>query len=113
MLQKLRDKTTGWIATVILGLLVVPFAFFGMESHKSQQVDTYVARIAHPLSWWKSAPQGWPVTYLRQTHDIDANDFRQRLEMARMQAREQQGDRFDAKAFESVDNKRKSLDELI
>ena len=113
MLQKLRDKTTGWIATVILGLLVVPFAFFGMESYMSQQVETYAARIAQPPSWWKSAPQVWPVTYLWKTHDIDANDFRQRLEMARMQAREQQGDRFDAKAFESVDNKRKILDDLI
>ena len=27
MLQKLRDKTSGWIATLILGLLIIPFAF--------------------------------------------------------------------------------------
>ena len=46
MLQKLRDKTSGWIATVILGLLIIPFAFFGMESYMSQRMDTYVARIA-------------------------------------------------------------------
>ncbi len=48
MLQKLRDTTSGWIATVILGLLIIPFAFFGMESYMSQRVDSYAARIAQP-----------------------------------------------------------------
>ena len=57
MLQTLRDKTSGWIATVILGLLIIPFAFFGMESYLSQKVDTYAARIAQPPSWW---PSGTP-----------------------------------------------------
>ena len=80
MLQALRDKTSGWIATVILGLLIIPFAFFGMESYLSQKVDTYAARIAQPPSWWPSAPQSWPLTLLWKTHDIDAQDYRQRLE---------------------------------
>lgn len=113
MLQKLRDKTSGWIATVILGLLVIPFAFFGMESYMSQGTETYAARIAQPPSWWRSAPQVWPVTYLWKTHDIDANAYRQRFDTARMRARDEQGEAFDAKAFESVENKRRILDELI
>ena len=113
MLQKLREKTTGWIATAILGLLIVPFAFFGMESYMSQRVDTYVARIAQPPSWWTSAPQVWPITYLWKIEDIDAEAYKQRLETARMRMRAQQGDNYDAKAFESVDNKRKILDTLI
>ncbi|QIL21026.1 SurA N-terminal domain-containing protein [Thermomonas sp. HDW16] len=113
MLQKLRDKTSGWIATVILGLLIIPFAFFGMESYLSQRVDTYSARISQPPSWWVSAPQVWPLTYLWKTHDIDSNEFRQRFETERMRAREQQGDKFDAKAFESVENKRRILDQMI
>ena len=113
MLQKLRDKTSGWIATVILGLLIIPFAFFGMESYLSQRVDTYSARIAQPPSWWRSAPEVWPLTYLWKTHEIDNSEFRQRFETARMRARDEQGDKFDAKAFESVENKRKILDEMI
>ena len=113
MLQKLRDKTSGWIATVILGLLIVPFAFFGMESYMSQQVDNYAARIAQPPSWWKSAPQVWPVSYLWTFHDIDSQVYRERLEMVRMNMREQQGENFDPKAFESVENKRRILDALI
>ena len=113
MLQKLRDTTSGWIATVILGLLIIPFAFFGMESYMSQRVDSYAARIAQPPSWWQSAPQTWPVTYFWRTHDIDTAEFRQRFEQARMRARDEQGDKFDAKAFESAENKRKLLDEMI
>ena len=113
MLQKLRDKTSGWIATVILGLLIIPFAFFGMESYLSQRVDTYAARIAQPPTWWTSAPDVWPLTLLWKTHEIDSNEFRQRFETARMRARDEQGDAFDAKAFESVENKRKVLDAMI
>lgn len=113
MLQKLREKTSGWIATVILGLLIVPFAFFGMESYMSQRVETFAAHIAQPPAWWQSAPQAWPVSYLWRTHDIDNAEFRQRFEQARVRARDEQGDKFDAKAFESVDNKRKVLDDMI
>ena len=113
MLQKLRDKTSGWIATVILGLLIIPFAFFGMESYLQQRVETYAARIAQPPSWWTSAPQVWPLTYLWKTHDIENGEFRQRFEIARMRARDEQGDKFDGKAFESLENKRKILDDMI
>ena len=113
MLQTLRDKTSGWIATVILGLLIIPFAFFGMESYLSQKVDTYAARIAQPPTWWPSAPQAWPVSYLWKTHDIDAQDYRQRLETMRMRLRDEQGDAFDSKAFESAENKREILEDMI
>lgn len=113
MLHKLREKTSGWVATVILGLLIVPFAFFGMESYMSQRVDTYVARIAQPPSWWKSAPQVWPVTYLWDVHDIDSQAYRERLEDARMRMRAQQGENFDPKAFESVENKRRIVDAMV
>ena len=113
MLQKLRDKTTGWIAGTILTIVTVPFAFFGMESYMSQQVDTYVARIAQPPSWWQSAPQVWPVTYLWKIEDIDQQEYKERLEGARMRVRDAQGENFDPKAFESVENKRRVLDALV
>ncbi|MES2858998.1 MAG: SurA N-terminal domain-containing protein [Pseudomonadota bacterium] len=113
MLQKLRDKTSGWIATVILGLLIIPFAFFGMESYLSQRVDTHAARITQPPGWWTSAPEVWPIRMLWRTQDIESAEFRQRFETARARARDEQGDKFDPKAFESVENKRKILDEMI
>ena len=113
MLQKLREKTSGWIATVILGLLIVPFAFFGMESYLSQRVETYAARISQAPAWWPSAPDVWPVSKLYRVHDISTAEFRQRFERARADARARAGDAFDPKAFESVENKRRILDELI
>lgn len=113
MLQKLREKTSGWIATVILGLLIVPFAFFGVESYMSQRVETYVARIAQPPTWWPSAPRVWPLTYLWSTHDIDQQAYRERVESVRANLRQQQGDNFDPKAFEATENKRRILDALI
>ena len=113
MLQKLRDTTSGWIATVILGLLVIPFAFFGMESYMSERVDSYAARISQPPSWWQSAPQAWPLSYFWSKHDIDNAAFRERFEQARMRAMQEEGDKFDAKAFESVENKRQVLEEMI
>ena len=51
MLQTLRDKTSGWIAGVILGLLTIPFAFFGMEQYLFQRNDTFAAKIEAPPAW--------------------------------------------------------------
>jgi peptidyl-prolyl cis-trans isomerase D len=64
MLQNLRDKTSGWIAGVILGLLTIPFAFFGMDQYLFQRNDTFAAKIEAPPNWWPSAPAVWPVTML-------------------------------------------------
>jgi peptidyl-prolyl cis-trans isomerase D len=113
MLQKLREKTSGWIATVILGLLIVPFAFFGMEQYLFQSSETYAAKIEAPPKWWQEAPAFWPVTMVWQREEIDTEDFRTAFEQARQRQRQEQGDRFDARAFESADNKRNVLDGLI
>jgi len=113
MLQKLRDKTTGWIATVILGLLIVPFAFFGIEQYMVQRTDNYVAKIDAPPTWWQTAPAWWPVSVFWRHDEIAIDDFRAAYERARQQARTEQGAAFDGRAFESADNKRAILDSLI
>src|SRR3546814_9680148 len=74
MLQKLREKTSGWIAMVILGLLCIPFAFFGMEQYLFQQNHTFSAKVEAPPKWWQSAPSWWPVTMLWQREEIDQNE---------------------------------------
>ena len=113
MLQSLRDKTSGWIATVILGLLVVPFAFFGMEQYLFQRNETFAAKIEAPPAWWPTAPSIWPVTMLWQRDEISVEDFRAAFERTRQQQRQQQGEAFDPRVFETVDNKRKVLDTLV
>ncbi len=113
MLQKLRDKTSGWIATVILGLLIIPFAFVGIEQYLGQRTDSSVARIDAPPAWWPSAPAWWPVSVFWTHEKIGVDEFRNRFEQERQRRRAQQGEAFDARAFESADNKRAILDSLI
>lgn len=113
MLQTLRDKTSGWFATVVLGLLIIPFAFVGVEDYMRQTRDMPVASISAPPSWWSSAPTFWPFSVFWEHRDVTQQDFRTRFEQERQRQRAQQGADFDARAFESADNKRKVLDRLI
>ncbi|MEO5566568.1 MAG: peptidylprolyl isomerase [Luteimonas sp.] len=113
MLQQLRDKTSGWIAGTVLGLLTIPFAFFGMEQYMQQTSANWTARIEAPPTWWKAAPHWWPARMLWQSDEISADDFRSEFEQARQQERSARGDQFDAREFEGKDNKRRVLDQLI
>ncbi len=113
LLQKIRDKTTGWIASIVLGLLVLVMAFFGIEQYAIRDNATWAARISAPPSWWAAAPDWWPVSMLWQSREISAEDFRQQFEQARQQQLAAGGANFDAVAFESLDNKRKLLDQMI
>ncbi|MFL9582874.1 peptidyl-prolyl cis-trans isomerase [Stenotrophomonas sp. AB1(2024)] len=113
MLQKLRDKTSGWIVTVILGLLMIPFLFVIDSSYLGGVGAQNVAKVAAPPTWWRSAPSWWPMSFLWQHHEISAEEFRARFEQARQQARQQQGENFDPRAFESAENKRAVLDQMI
>lgn len=113
MLQKLRDNTTGWIATVIIGLLIIPFAFVGLEQYVVQRTDSHVAKIDAPPNWWQSAPSWWPLSVFWDHEQITVDEFRASYEQSRQQARAQQGEAFDARAFETADNKRALLAVLI
>jgi peptidyl-prolyl cis-trans isomerase D len=50
---------------------------------------------------------------LWRVEEISADDFRQRYEQVRQEQRQQQGEAFDQRAFDSADNKRQILDGLI
>jgi peptidyl-prolyl cis-trans isomerase D len=113
MLQKLRDKTSGWIAGTILALLTIPFAFFGMEQYISQSHATWAAQVDVPPHWWATAPHWWPARMLWHQEDIEADDFRTEFERVRQRERASQGDAFDARAFETPEKKREVLDGLI
>ena len=113
MLQTLRDKTSGWIVTLIMGLLMIPFLFVIDNSYLGGVGGQNVAKISAPPSWWRSAPSWWPASFLWNHHEISVEDFRNRFEQARMDAREQQGEAFDPRKFETTENKLLVLDQLI
>jgi len=113
MLQKIREKTSGLIATLVLGLIILVMAFFGMESYMSQKVETWVAKVEAPPAWWRSAPSWWPVSVLWRTEEIDSDAYRERFELVRQEQRQQQGEAFDPRTFETAENKRRILDGLV
>ncbi|AKC85745.1 peptidyl-prolyl cis-trans isomerase [Pseudoxanthomonas suwonensis] len=113
MLQKLRDRSSGWVATIIIGLLMIPFLFVVDQSYLGGMGANNVAQVKAPPTWWEGAPKWWPASMLWEHREVGVNEFRQRFEQERMRQRQEQGDDFDPRAFETVENKRKVLDQLI
>lgn len=114
MLQALREKTSGWIAIAIVAVLAVPFAFFGMEQYLFQNNADYAAKVESPPKWWQSAPDWWLVRKFAWTStEVSADEFRQAFDATREQRREQEGEAFDARAFETMESKREVLEQLI
>lgn len=45
MLQAIRDRATGWMAWVIIILITIPFAFWGINTYFEDSADTTVATV--------------------------------------------------------------------
>lgn len=93
MLQILREKMSGWVAVAILAILIVPFAFVGIENYFTQQVATYVAKVNDAT--------------------IEQDAFRRSFDDHRQQMRQMLGDRYDAAQFDTPETKRQVLEGLI
>ncbi|KFN50395.1 SurA N-terminal domain-containing protein [Arenimonas composti] len=104
MLQKIREKSSGWVAGVILGLVIITMAFFGIGDYFTPKIDTYAARIEGPAKFL-----GWGG----QAREIQVDAFRQRFEAYRAQRRQAEGESFDSAGFDNLENKRRVLDEMI
>lgn len=104
MLQRIRDKSSGWIAYLILGAVIITMAFFGLEAYFSPKIETYAAKVEGPATFW---------IFGKQEREISQEEFRRRFEQARQEARQQQGEAFDSSAFESIESKRNILDGLV
>ncbi|MBS7457662.1 SurA N-terminal domain-containing protein [Coralloluteibacterium stylophorae] len=113
MLQKLREKTTGWVAVVIIGLLIIPFAFVGLQSYVSGAGDTSVARVEAPPEWWPSAPHAWPLSLLWEQREVSQQDFQRRYQTYRQQMQQQMGERFDPRQFDSDDTRLQLLERVV
>ena len=104
MLQSIREKTSGWVAVVVLGLVILTMAFFGVESYITGSVDSYAAKIDGPAKF---------LGYGAQKREISTQEFRERFDRVRQQERTAKGEAFDPTAFESLDKKREVLDQLV
>ena len=105
MLQNIRDKTSGWFATLILGTIIIIFGLgFGISDYLSPQVNNYVAKIEG---------EGVFLGFKKPSLEIGSDEFRSRLEQVRQREMAEQGDAFDTAKFELVDSKRAVLEKYI
>lgn len=105
MLQNIRDKTSGWIATVILGTIIVIFGLgFGIQDFLSPQLNSYAAIIEG---------EGAFLGFRKPVKEISTDDFRARFEQERQRGMSEQGEAFDNVRFETLESKRSILDKLI
>ncbi|MGB0133047.1 SurA N-terminal domain-containing protein, partial [Dokdonella sp.] len=93
MLQDLRAKTSGLIAKIILGAIVVAFSFFGIESYFIGRTDTFVARIGD--------------------REISQQEYRTRFDEFRQEQLQRSNGAIDARIFDQPEIKRRILDQMI
>lgn len=106
MLQKIREKTSGWIAMVILGMFAVGFGLLGIDSYFKGMTDTYAARI--------TLKPGWLGTGIGARYkDISQNDFRKQFDQERQRQHQELGTRFEGSKFDTVANKHDVVDKMV
>ncbi|MBK8066684.1 MAG: SurA N-terminal domain-containing protein [Rhodanobacteraceae bacterium] len=93
MLQAIREKFSGWILIIIMLLLVVPFALFGINNYFQTQIETFVAKV--------------------NDTEITPQQFQERIDLQRRQMRQMLGQDADISFVDTIDNKRRVLDSLI
>lgn len=93
MLQAIRDKFSGWMLILIMGLLVVPFALFGINNYFQAQIESFVAKV--------------------NDAEISPQQLQERIDGQRRQMRQMLGEDADLSFVETAENKRRVLDALI
>ncbi len=93
MLQTIRDRAHGWIAWVIVFLISVPFALWGIQSYLGIGGEPVAAKV--------------------NGIEITQRDLDRRVQQARMRLREQLGASYDATQFDDRQLRREVLDAMI
>jgi peptidyl-prolyl cis-trans isomerase D len=93
VLQSIRERLTGILAFFILGILVIPFAFVGVNSYFTSGAANIVARV--------------------NDVEISANEFNQSYSNYRRRMQSILGAAFDPIEFDTLVARRQHLDALI
>ncbi|MCR6700520.1 MAG: SurA N-terminal domain-containing protein [Dokdonella sp.] len=93
MLSRLRTILKSWVGIAVLGLILIGFSFFGIESYFVSQSDASVARIGD--------------------QEISQDQFRDRFNDYRQNMIRQQGEGFDSRLLDSPLVRRQVLDSMI
>ncbi len=93
MLQSIREHAQGWIAGIIIGLIILTFALWGINSYFSAASKVDVAQV--------------------NGVGISQQKFQRELANSRRQLQQMLGDRADPSLFEGAAFKQQVLDRLI
>src|SRR5579871_5883482 len=80
MLQAIRDRFTGWMTWLIMAMIVVPFAFWGIESFRGGGGDPVVLKVG--------------------SQEIHQSQFRAAYQQRYQQLQAMLGDKFRADLFD-------------
>ena len=91
MLSAIRNKSKGWVTYLIVGLITVPFALFGIQDYVSRSANNSIATV--------------------DGEDIDINIYYQRLNSQQLNLQQQLG----AAYTQEIDNaiKQNLLDSMV
>jgi peptidyl-prolyl cis-trans isomerase D len=78
MLQGLRDRLTGPVIWFIVGIIVIPFAFFGIETFRSGGGDPVVAKVGDTKIKQSQFQRGYEQR-MQQLQNLMGDNFRQDL----------------------------------
>ena len=93
MLLSIRDRTSGWIAYVIVGLLVIPFALFGLYNYVGNGGPQVVATVGDA--------------------EITRTQLDQAYQQRQSELRRMLGDQYDPAVFSTDNLRRQVLEQLI
>jgi peptidyl-prolyl cis-trans isomerase D len=92
MLQEIRDKLTGWLVWVVVGLIGIPFALWGVESFFTGGGDPVVVKVGD--------------------QEITQSQFRAGYEQRYQQYQAMMGERFRADQFDQNRFRKAVLDDM-
>ena len=93
MLQSIRDKATGIMGWVVIGLIIITFALFGLGSYLQDKARVYAARV--------------------NDVEITPRDLQKAFQQQRNQLENQMGDAFDPAKLDEARMKKTALESLI
>lgn len=93
MLQSIRDRLSGPIVWFVIGLICIPFAFWGIESFSNGSTDPIVAKVGD--------------------HEITQAEFRQGYEQRYQQLQQLLGENFNPGMIDQARFRQNVLDDMV
>lgn len=93
MLQAMRDKVTGILGWIVIGLIIITFALFGLGSYLQDKSRVYAARV--------------------NDVEITPRDLQNAYQQQRAQLEQQMGESFDPAAIDERQLRKTALDTLV